>query len=244
MTITSGELSASHMPNEVRHEWPETMWPLEPSVLDALPAQLQPSQEELQEVEHPWELLALLRDILADRIKGTKVSPYAEISRPELVAIDGPVWIDDGAKVKPFTVIDGPTYVGKGALVGAHSLVRHSLLMDGSVVGAHSEVGRSVLGVNSAAPHSNAVLDSMFDADVNFAGYSITANERLDQGIVHAYQSGEKVNAGMEKLGAIIGRGSRIGGRVLTMPGVMIGKDALVLSTTINKNIEDGFGRR
>jgi UDP-N-acetylglucosamine diphosphorylase / glucose-1-phosphate thymidylyltransferase / UDP-N-acetylgalactosamine diphosphorylase / glucosamine-1-phosphate N-acetyltransferase / galactosamine-1-phosphate N-acetyltransferase len=216
------------------------MWPLEPSVLNGLPAELQPSAEELEDLEHPWELLVLLRDILAKRVTETRISENAAISRPELTVIDGPVWVAEGATLKPFSSVEGPAYIGRGALIGAYSLVRQSILMDGSIVGARSEVGRSILGRGSAAPHNNAVLDSMFDADVNFAGESITANERLDHATIRTVQNGERIDTGMPKLGAIIGRGTRTGGRVMTMPGVMIGKDALVPpATTIKKNIAD-----
>lgn len=210
-------------------QWPETMWPLEPDIIQGLPEELRPSLDEMSSLQYPWEFLVVMQQILEKRITQTRIDKAARFENRDLTLINGPVWLDEGADIQAFTKIVGPTYIGKNALVGNHALIRSTALMPDSIAGAGTEVSRSYFGKGSHAFHKNVVLDSILSNGTSLGGLTSTANVRMDKSAVHVYVPHEGVtNTGLEKIGVITGKQAALAGWVQIMPGMLIGSYAVI----------------
>ncbi len=179
--------------------------------------------EDWIDIGSPWDLLDANQRSLSQiksKRKG-KIEDGAHLFGPVIVAngarvrsgvyIEGPVFIDEGADVGPNCFIRPATYIGRKARVGNAVEIKNSIIMNGTHVGHLSYVGDSILGENC-----------------NLGAGTITANLRLDDGIVKMRIKGEVVESGRRKLGAILGDRVKTGINVSLMPGVKIGPDAWI----------------
>jgi bifunctional UDP-N-acetylglucosamine pyrophosphorylase/glucosamine-1-phosphate N-acetyltransferase len=140
----------------------------------------------------------------------------------------------------PGSHIVGPALVGPGCVVGHNALVRGSILAAGSVVGFGCEIARSYLG-EGVELHHNYVGDSVFDRDSSMGYGATTANYRIDGRTVPSVVAAERLDTGREKLGLILGAGTKIGVNTSTMPGVKIGAGAMIgPNLTITRDVPDG----
>ncbi len=198
-------------------------------------------------LKYPWHLLAIARFFLSSLQgvvdEGASVSPGANVA--------GPVHLGKGARILWGADIKGPAWIGAGTLVGQFAQVRESIIGDGCVVGIHSEVNRSYVG-DGATMHAGRVLDSVIAqtpagmAGANVSAGVITANLRIDHGIVSSRVKGERVDTGLDKLGAVIGAGAFIAIQAGTMPGVKLGERSIVYpGAIVHRDVRDEevFGR-
>ena len=206
-------------------KWPETMWPIKPDFLRNIPEPLLPDLGSLNGLQYPWELLALLRDTLRERLVRSRIAKSAVIS--ENVVVRDPVWIEEGVVIHPFSIVIGPVYLGKNAVVGNFTQLRDSLIGDGCVVGERTSVVRSVIGAGCSF-HANYLGDSLLAEGVDMGGTVRTANRKLDYSSVKSNISGYRIDTKMPKLGVIIGSGAKFGAACETMPGVKVGSGCLV----------------
>lgn len=206
-------------------KWPETMWPVKPDFLRNIPEPFLPDRDLLNRLQYPWELLVLLRETFNERLNHSRIDGSVEIAKN--ADITGSVWIEEGVKVSPFAVIVGPVYLGKGTFVGNFTQIRGSLIGDNCLVGERVSVIRSIIGQRCSF-HLNYVGDSLVAEEVEMGGHASTANRRLDGLSIKSSVSGVRIDTQMEKLGAIIGKETHIGGSCETMPGVKIGARCVV----------------
>jgi NDP-sugar pyrophosphorylase family protein len=175
-------------------------------------------------LKFPWQVLDVMNFFLG-QIDGQHISPQAQVT--ESASIAGNVVIEAGARVFHTASIVGPAYIGADTIVGNGALVRASMIGAGCAVGHTSEVARSYLA-DGCQLHRAVVLDSVFDKNVNFSAGCITANLRWDRGTAKTTVRGQRVDTGRDKLGAIIGRDAFISISAGTMPGVKIGRRAVI----------------
>ena len=175
-------------------------------------------------IKYPWHIFKVMEYFL-DRAK-PYISPTARIS--EKATIEGKVILSDNVKVLENAVIRGPAYIGTNSVIGNNALVRdYSHIGANSVVGYSTEVKHSYIGDNCWF-HSNYIGDSIVDDDCSFGSGAITANFRLDEENVSIEVEGSKVDTRYDKLGAIVGKGCRIGINASLMPGIRIGANSFV----------------
>ena len=177
-----------------------------------------------RDIGRPWDLL------VANRLElGSLKESIVKGDVSSLAVIEGPVVVEEGAVVGPFSVVEGPTYIGREVEVGPHSHVRgFSVLLEGSKVGFSSQVKASILMEKAKAPHLNYVGDSIIGEHVNLGAGSITANLRFDKKNVRMCIKGVRVDTGLRKLGSVIGGYAQIGINVSILPGIKIGSKAWV----------------
>ena len=172
-------------------------------------------------LKYPWQILDITGYFLSTIEQ--QISSGAKIS--EKAIIEGKVVIEDGVRVFEGVVIKGPCYIGKNCIVGNNSMVRESNLEQGCVTGFNSDITRSYIGRNCWF-HTNYIGDCVIEGDFGMGSGAVLANLRLDD---HTIRIGEeKVDTGRNKLGAIAGKGSRVGVNASIMPGVRIGPNSLV----------------
>lgn len=177
--------------------------------------------EEPPTLKYPWDLFPLAQLLMGKNITAQKIAPSAQIHPSAL--IEGPVWIGEGVKILEHAVVKGPCYIGDQCVVGTGSLVReYSNLEAHTVIGAHAEVARSIFQ-RDCSTHSGYFGDSIFDEAVKIGAGTVTANVRNDRGFIRPWVKGARVETGLKKLGAVVGRETHIGICAMLMPGVLIG---------------------
>jgi bifunctional UDP-N-acetylglucosamine pyrophosphorylase/glucosamine-1-phosphate N-acetyltransferase len=125
-------------------------------------------------------------------------------------------------------VIRGPVYIGANSIIGNNALVRdYSHIGSNSVVGYCTEVKHSYIG-DDCWFHSNYIGDSIVDDNCSLGAGTILANFRLDEGNIRIRVGDNLVDTDYDKLGAIVGRGCRIGVNASLMPGVRVGTDTFI----------------
>ena len=187
-----------------------------------------------QAIKYPWHILDAQKVFFTNK---QYIHPSAQIA--ESAVIKGNVYIDEGVKIFEHSTISGPCYIGKNSVIANNALVRESHIGEECVVGYSTEIARSYLH-KSIWTHSNYIGDSVIDSNVSFGAGTVTGNLRLDEKDILVNIKGNKVSSERNKLGSIIGSGTRIGTQCSINPGVKIGCDVFVGSSlNLGKDVEN-----
>jgi len=175
-------------------------------------------------IKYPWHVFKVMEYFLDSA--QTCIASSARISGK--ATIEGKVMLGENVRVLENAVIRGPVYVGPNSIIGNSALVRdYSHIGANSVIGYSTEVKHSYIGDNCWF-HSNYVGDSIIDDNSSLGAGTVLANFRLDEGNIQIKVGDSLVDTGYDKLGAIVGRGCRIGVNASLMPGVRVGSDSFV----------------
>lgn len=159
----------------------------------------------------------------------------------------GKNYISRSAKVLEYTVIEPPCYIGENSVIGPLTHIRpYNFIGDNCVVGTFSVVKASVILDGTHIPHLNYVGDSFIGKSCNLGAGAKTANLRFDENNVKIYYHGKRTDSGRKKLGAIIGDDVKIGINASIMPGVKIGSGCrigagVVVERDLKKNTFYGY---
>ena len=175
-------------------------------------------------IKYPWHIFRVLEYFLDNA--QPYIAPSARIS--EKATLEGKVILGDNVKVLENAVIRGPVYIGANSFIGNNALVRdYSHIGSNSVIGYSTEVKHAYIGDNCWS-HSNYIGDSIVDDDCSLGAGTVLANFKLDEANIKIKVGDSLVDTGYDKLGAIVGRGCRIGVNASLMPGVRVGPGSLV----------------
>jgi len=175
-------------------------------------------------IKYPWHIFKVMEYFLDN------AQPYVASSAriSEKASTEGKVILSDNVKVLENAVIRGPVYIGANSIIGNNALVRdYSHIGSNSVIGYSNEVKHSYIG-DDCWFHSNYIGDSIVDDNCSLGAGTVLANFRLDEGNIQIKVGDRLVDTGYDKLGAIVGRGCRIGVNASLMPGVRVGPDSFV----------------
>ncbi len=190
-----------------------------------------------QAVKYPWHILSLLHHLLSG-IEKPHIHKTADV-HPSAV-IDGPVIIDEGARILPHATITGPAYIGKRTIVGNNALVRQSSIGADCVVGYSTEVCRSAWH-DGVWTHMTYTGDSVIGRGASFGAGCVTGNLRLDGEMVHSAVGDDRISTGLSKFGTAVGDETKIGIRTAINPGMKIGSRCFVSGgAVIAQDIPDG----
>ena len=81
---------------------------------------------------------------------------------------------------------------------------------------------------NSHVGHLSYIGDSILGEHCNIGAGTVTANLRLDDGIIKMMVKDQVVSTGRRKLGAVLGDNVKTGIKSLLMPGVKLGVNSWV----------------
>ena len=175
-------------------------------------------------IKYPWHIFKVMEYFLDNA--QPYIAPSARVSKK--ANIEGKVILSDNVKVLENAVIRGPAYIGANSIIGNNALVRdYSHIDSNSVIGYSTEVKHSYIGDNCWF-HSNYIGDSIVDDNCSLGAGAVLANFRLDEGNIQIKVGDSLVDTGYDKLGAIMGRGCRIGVNASLMPGVRVGPNSFV----------------
>jgi len=188
-----------------------------------------PYEGRVSVLKYPWHVL----DVMQTLFTGMEKYKGKNVILKNNVVIEGPVYIEDGVKIFENSKIVGPCYIGKNTIIGNNNIIRAAHIGADCVTGFNTDITRSYIG-DHCWFHSNYIGDSVLEGNVSMGSGAVLANLRLDDG---------EIIPGRNKLGAMIGKGVRIGVNASVMPGVTIGKNSFIGSGVIlDKNLpEDSF---
>lgn len=169
------------------------------------------------DVGRPWEVLEANELLLADletRIDGTV---------HELATLDGPVVVENGARIRAGVTIEGPAIIQSGTAVGPNAYIRGSTVIGPDAFVGHAvEIKNSVLMEGATVGHLSYVGDSILGQHVNFGAGTTVANLRHDGQPVWTSVNGDRVSTGRRKFGVVVGDGVKTGIHTSLNPGVKL----------------------
>jgi UDP-N-acetylglucosamine diphosphorylase/glucosamine-1-phosphate N-acetyltransferase len=141
-----------------------------------------------------------------------------------LDASDGPIVLDQGARVLANAVITGPAYIGKRSLVRVGAKVYGGTSI-GPVCKVGGEVEGSIFQAYSNKQHDGFLGHSFIGEWVNLGADTNNSDLKNTYGSVgfYSYLSGSRVDSGSLFLGALIGDHAKLGINTSINTGCVIG---------------------
>lgn len=176
---------------------------------------------------YPWEVLPEI---------GEFIKKLGETLDPEIYENKGEnIWIAKSAKVWPTVSITGPCIIGENTEVRQCAFIRgNALVGNDCVVGNSTELKNVVLFNHVQVPHYNYVGDSVLGYYSHMGAGSITSNVKSDKTlvVVKDRESGEQIETGLKKFGAMLGNYVEVGCNSVLNPGTVICPDSNVYPTS------------
>ncbi len=174
-------------------------------------------------VEQPKAIRGSEKDVYVG--PGALVHPMVVID-----AENGPVYLDEGVEVHPFTRIEGPCYVGaKSILLGAKCREGNSI---GPVCRIGGEVEESIIQGHSNKYHDGFLGHAYVGEWVNLGALTTNSDLKNDYGNVTVALDGRtQIDTGSTKVGALIGDHTKTSIGALFNTGSYVGAMALILAT-------------
>lgn len=201
---------------------------------------------------HPWDLLGALGDrVAADAALSDDSLPVPDgvvrfgehavhiganarvLPTVVLDATDGPIWIDEGAEIRPGTVLCGPCAIGRECVITDRSLIkRGTSIGPGCKVGG--EVKNTIFQGFSNKGHDGHLGDALVGEWVNIGAGTDNSNllNTYAEVLMRLEHDGSLHRTGLVFMGCVLGDHVKlaIGTRVMT--GTTIGTGAMVASST------------
>ena len=202
-------------------------------------------------VEHVWDLVRHLPDMLAWDIEALSKRPMRLDRRdvvrwgdhPVYVEEDGvvephvffdtsagPVLVRRGAHVHAFTRIVGPCVIGTEAQVGGDKIATCSI---GDVCKVHGEVSTSIFLGHANKGHDGFLGHSYLGRWVNLGAGTITSNLKNTYGSVAFWTPNGEQDTGMQFLGTLFGDHAKTGIGTSLNTGTLIGAGANVFGSVM-----------
>jgi bifunctional N-acetylglucosamine-1-phosphate-uridyltransferase/glucosamine-1-phosphate-acetyltransferase GlmU-like protein len=199
------------------------------STLFHFPESLSFFEESFQPEQPPWEWVRQI----GPGLEGVdlKALPEGHKTFPPGLSVEGPVYIHESVHLPHTGTIIGPVFIGSECELRPGVFIRGKVIAGkGCVLGNSCEFKNSLLLDEAKVPHFSYVGDSVLGNDSHLGAGSILSNLRFDQREVAAWTPGGKEPTGMRKLGALLGDGSEIGSNAVLQPGVILGRNSIVMT--------------
>jgi UDP-N-acetylglucosamine diphosphorylase/glucosamine-1-phosphate N-acetyltransferase len=168
-------------------------------------------------------------------LRGSKKDVYVApgVTIHPMVVIDaehGPVYIDEGAEIHPFTRIEGPCYIGK------KSMLLGAKCREGNSIGPYCRIGgeveESVIQGYSNKYHDGFLGHAYVGEWVNLGALTTNSDLKNDYSTVSVMLDGKhSIDTGSTKVGSLIGDHTKTSIGVLFNTGSVIGAMAIIMST-------------
>jgi len=159
---------------------------------------------------------------------------FVQLSSGKNLICNGQVYIGKDCAIGDNVVIDGPSYIGNGVELTTGCYIRAgSVISNECSVGHAAEIKNSIMMEKSKVSNHAFLGDSILGKSGRLAGHSETGNRRFDQAIIELSYKEKRISTGLDKFGAIIGQGSRLGGGVTIFPGTAIGMNSFISAGVI-----------
>jgi UDP-N-acetylglucosamine diphosphorylase/glucosamine-1-phosphate N-acetyltransferase len=174
-------------------------------------------------IEEPRALRGSEKDVFV--APGALIHPMVVLD-----AAEGPIYIDEGAEIHPFTRIEGPCYVGKKSiLLGAKCREGNSI---GPVCRVGGEVEESIIHGHSNKYHDGFLGHAYVGEWVNLGALTTNSDLKNDYSTVSVALDGKRpIDTGSTKVGSLIGDHTKTSIGTLLNTGAYVGSMALIAAT-------------
>jgi UDP-N-acetylglucosamine diphosphorylase / glucose-1-phosphate thymidylyltransferase / UDP-N-acetylgalactosamine diphosphorylase / glucosamine-1-phosphate N-acetyltransferase / galactosamine-1-phosphate N-acetyltransferase len=165
--------------------------------------------------EEPWQITSNSASIIVrmfDRL-GDEYVINNEI------AVHKQAIIENGAIIKSPAILSVDSFVAAGSYIRGGVFIGVS-----SIIGPNSELKSTFIFHQSKLAHLNFVGDSIIGTGVNIEAGAVVANYRNERNdkLIRINNRDRVINTGVEKFGALIGDGVRIGANAVIAPGAIL----------------------
>jgi UDP-N-acetylglucosamine diphosphorylase/glucosamine-1-phosphate N-acetyltransferase len=174
-------------------------------------------------VEEPMAIRGGKKDVYVAR--DVKIHPMVTID-----AENGPVYIDEGAVVQPFSRIEGPCYIGpKSILLGAKCREGNSI---GPYCRIGGEVEESIIHGYSNKYHDGFLGHSYVGEWANLGALTTNSDLKNDYSNVSVMLDGrQSIDTGSTKVGSLIGDHTKTSIGTLLNTGSYLGAMTIIMAT-------------
>jgi NDP-sugar pyrophosphorylase family protein len=128
------------------------------------------------------------------------------------------------ATIEIGAIVKAPAIIGPRAFIAATAYLRGGVFLDEDcIIGPACEIKSTFLFAGSKIAHLSFVGDSLIGAGVNVEAGAIIANYRNEMDVkqIRIMREGAVIDTGVDKFGALIGDGVRIGANAAIAPGAI-----------------------
>lgn len=220
--------------------------------VDILKGKARTREVEVNFISYPWDLVKYNAEAIKDdyqalsggKVKGfldERVAIYGdrfklyigEGARVEAGVVlnleGGPIYIDRGARVRPFTIIDGPSFVGEDSIIDGAKLREGCSI--GKLCRIGGEVEASIIQAYSNKHHDGFLGHAYVGEWVNLGAMVTNSDLKNNYGEVKVYVKGELINSGEIKVGCFIADHAKLGIGTLLNTGTVIGVATNILGS-------------
>ncbi|MFC1694046.1 putative sugar nucleotidyl transferase [Candidatus Latescibacterota bacterium] len=148
---------------------------------------------------------------------------------------EGPVVIEKGVIIKPFSYLEGPIYIGGDSWINDHSSIKdHTSIGYGCRIGG--EVKASSIESYTNKQHHGFLGNSWVGRWVNLGAGTTTSNLKNTYGTIRMDYSGNRIETGMQFLGSIIGDFVKTAINTSIFTGKILGVCSMIYGT-VTKNV-------
>lgn len=171
--------------------------------------------------QSPWQFTSRATEIVAEVLS----SLSSDYNIQDGVAIHKTAILENNITLK------APVIIGSNCFIATNCYLRGGVfLLSDNSIGPGCEIKSSFIFPKSNLAHFNFIGDSIIGSGVNFEAGSITANhfnERVNKEI-SVLINGSRVDTHVQKFGALLGDGSKIGANSVLSPGTILPPQSIV----------------
>jgi NDP-sugar pyrophosphorylase family protein len=163
----------------------------------------------------PWEITSHLQETITALLKHLDAN----------FTISNDIAIHKSAIIEKSAVIKGPAIIGAGCYIGNNTLLRGGVYLSELVaIGSGCEIKTSAVFSGSSVAHFNFIGDSIIGSGVNLEAGAVIANHlnERENKTIHVTDGTKDYNTGIEKFGAVVGDGCKIGANAVLSPGTLL----------------------
>ena len=166
-------------------------------------------------IVYPWDLLRA-----NEQFVGALTASHIQGDVHPSTVVEGHLTLGTDSRVLPGVFIEGNVIVGANCKVGPNCYLRgNTSVGDRCHIGQAVEIKNSILLAGTSVGHLSYLGDSILGAKVNFGAGTIVSNLRHDGKNHRSLVTGNLVDTGRRKFGAIIGDGVHTGIHTSIYPG-------------------------
>ncbi|HTU26459.1 MAG TPA: putative sugar nucleotidyl transferase [Pirellulales bacterium] len=139
----------------------------------------------------------------------------------------GPIVLDEGVSVGPFTLLSGPCYLGPKCRVIEHAAIKHGSSL-GHTTKIGGEVEASIIEAYSNKQHHGFLGHSYLGSWINLGAGTSNSDLKNTYGQVNMEYGGRRVATGMQFVGAIVGDYAKTAINTSIFTGKVIGVGSMV----------------
>jgi UDP-N-acetylglucosamine diphosphorylase/glucosamine-1-phosphate N-acetyltransferase len=166
------------------------------------------------------------------------VAPEARLDGPIVLdSRDGPVFIEAGAQIEPFSFIQGPAYIGAGSLIASARIRGETSI--GPVCRVGGEVEASIIQGYSNKHHDGFLGHAWLGEWVNIGAMTTNSDLKNNYGSVRVQLEGVgQLDSGLIKLGCFLADHVKLGIGLHLSGGTVIGTGSNVFGVhSVPKNV-------